>query len=93
MFHGVGNNDYYALNFSPINNLSDFKIKLNTEFEITGMYNLSNNTLPVLVKANKSFTLLEVLRGIFWELSFFGNPKDRDSKMKDIQKSCKDIDI
>ena len=36
-------------------------------------------------------TLFQVIYGLFWELSFFGNPKSRDKKAKEIKQALNDV--
>ena len=88
----VGKPVHYALEFSPVHTLSELPLKLNT------MMKLRDETsrkavypAPILVEAEKDFTLIDILRGIFWELSFFGSPTNRDTKSDELTKSMDDI--
>jgi len=89
----VGKPVNYALDFSPVDTLTELPIKLNKKITI---YDETNRKgvypPPVILEAEKTFTLAEILRGIFWELSFLGSPKDRNEKSAEIMQTMKDID-
>jgi hypothetical protein len=89
--HGLGGIEGpYALNFSPINTLTELEVKLNTAYEV---YDVREGLAdaPVLVAAQKQFRLLDILRGVFWELSFHGSLKNRDERAASIKQSVEDI--
>jgi len=46
---------------------------------------------PILT-ADYSFSLLQILKGIFWELSFHGSPKSRDEQMEKLKKQMDEIE-
>lgn len=91
IIHGIGEGGPYALDFSPINTLTELELKLNTEYNIYDMRNVSANT-PVLLTAKKQFSLLDILRGVFWELSFHGSIKNRDQRCAQLKQTVEDID-
>lgn len=83
----------YALDFSPVDTISELPIKLNNK--ITVYDETKRHTTyppPVILEAEKVFTLAEILRGIFWELSFMGSPKDRNEKSAELMQSIRDIE-
>ena len=92
-----GDKEKYALDMSITCNIIDCKIKLVEDISITdetknGFEILKQTGMfPVLIKGKKEHTLLDILRGIFWELSFFGGPKERDIQIEKIAKSIEDI--
>jgi hypothetical protein len=90
--HGLGGAEGpYALDFAPINTLTELEVKLNTEYKV---YDVRDGLVdaPVLVSAQKQFKLLDILRGVFWELSFHGSIKNRDERVASIKQSIADID-
>ena len=90
--HGLGGAEGpYALDFSPINTLTKLEVKLNTEYKVYDVREGLANT-PILVAAQKQFRLLDILRGVFWELSFHGSIKNREERKESIQQSMKDIE-
>lgn len=46
---------------------------------------------PTIVKTNKSFTLYDIIYGLFWELSFHGSPKDRDLRTAELTETMRKI--
>lgn len=47
---------------------------------------------PVVMKARKSFTFLDILYGIFWELTFHGPPVQRDRRLEGLVETMKKIE-
>jgi hypothetical protein len=88
--HGVGEGGPYALSFSPMNSMADLEIRLNDEVSLYDWRPFKTNPgsgsngPPVLAKVHKPFTLLDLLRGVFWELSFHGGPTDREAQVKEL---------
>ena len=90
--HGIGGPEGpYGLDFSPINSLTELEIKLNNEYKIFDMRNKKYLSTASLFTAQKEFTLLDILRGIFWELSFHGSVKNREERLEEIKQSVEDI--
>jgi len=46
---------------------------------------------PVIMKAKKSFTLLDILYGIFWEVTFHGPPAQRDKRAEELAETVRKI--
>lgn len=75
--------------------------------EMTPMYEISH--LPIKIKKSIGFTdgssnykeieccpnitLVELFKTIFWELSFYGSPKERDKRVDDLEKRLMDKNI
>ena len=78
----------YAIDFSPVHTLTGYPIKLNTELKVIPKMDWEN---PILT-ADYSFSLLQILKGIFWELSFHGSPKSRDEQMEKLKKQMDEIE-
>ena len=93
-FNGVGPSDEnpkeiidnWALDFTPVNKLAPLPVKLNPnilvrdEREIDGKYAPSRT----IAEVSATFSLLEVLSEIYWEISFHGSPQDRTLKNIEI---------
>jgi len=98
--HGLvdGEDETYALDFTPINKLVDCDIRLDRKLDITDEREESRNKsqegpiCPTLFQTNKNFSLRNILLGIFWELSFHGGPKSRDEKREEIMETMRRID-
>jgi hypothetical protein len=103
-FHGIGhvnseNNPWgmkmgedmpFGIGFTPVNELSHLPIRLNAAVSVHTM-DLDNHKHndPLIELGDKDFTLLDVLKGIFWELTWYGQtPEDRDEKKEEVQKAC-----
>jgi len=80
----------YALDFSPLHKMSDCIITLDHALSIYDEREKSN--CRALITSNKDFTLFDILRGLFWEFSFHGGPKERDIKLKKMEDTLKKID-
>jgi hypothetical protein len=74
---------------TPVYELSGLPVKLNDEFVI---YNGKDFACKnPLFSSTKGFTLLDILHGIFWELSFFGSTADREKMATNLHKQVEDI--
>lgn len=83
----------YALDFSPVDTLSELPVKLNRVIKIYD--ETSRNATyppPVLIEAEKEFRLADILRGIFWELSFHGSPVSRDERNEELKERMDEIE-
>ena len=80
-----------GLDFLPANQLIDCEIRQNTRFDVWGGIGYAIETIkePLWRLDCKSFTLLEVIYGIFFELSFHGNPKERDEMGNELVETIK----
>lgn len=87
-------NGRIGLDFLPANHLIDCEIRQNRRFDVcAGIgYGLEVSKEPVMRLDCKSFTLLEVIYGIFFELSFHGNPKERDERGNEVVESIKQVE-
>jgi hypothetical protein len=79
----------YALDFSPINELSNYKIKLFNQIVIEdGEKNKDSFTnIPYTMQIN----LGEMLYSIFWELSWHGSPNERNARGQELANRVKEI--
>lgn len=69
-FCGIGKHDAYAIEFSPIYELTLYPVVLNDKLSIEGQ----ESEKPLLA-VRMPFTLAEMVRGIVGELSFAGPPE------------------
>lgn len=83
--YGKANSETYALEFTPVNKIAHCKVELDRRFTIK-----ENDTF--VVSSYKDFTLYDILRGLFWELSFHGSPKQRDGQMEELYRRIDEID-
>jgi hypothetical protein len=85
----------YAVEFTPVNELMNCKIKLNKDLKFSH-WNHDVKDRDSKYYTDKEgwevqYTLGHILYGIIWELSFLGSPKDRDKKKKELEKTVDDI--
>lgn len=80
----------YAIDMTPANQLAHLPITLNEYFDLRDERE-GYNPSAVIAKVRKEFTLFDILFGIFWELSFFGSPVNRDKEKKEIERRFEEI--
>lgn len=92
-FHGLSDKSEdgpIALDFFPVNNIIHLPIIQNTEFKIHGGLGYKEDGATTYDFGNKKFTLMDILYGIFYELSFYGPPIRRDENVKIIKERLND---
>lgn len=82
-----GQRQSYAIEWSPVYEIIDLPVKLNTEFEITEI----KKKFKHIATFSINYTLGQILYAIIWELSFLGSPYMRDKEAKVIEQRVKDI--
>jgi hypothetical protein len=84
-------NGRIGLDFLPANHLIDCEIRQNTRFDVWGGigYGIEVSKEPLMRLDCKSFTLLEVIYGIFFELSFHGPPRERERRGNELVETIK----
>ena len=80
--------EQYAIEFSPMYELSDYIIKMLPKLRLT---NYSDENDNKDIDFTPSITLIELLYAIFWELSFCGSIENREQKKSNLEKSLKEI--
>ena len=92
-----GDDQSYAIEFTPINELIDCKLELNKKYVINDFREETHNAWKALddelkskhsfeaFSATKEFTLNEILSGLFHELTFFGSSKEKADKANEIK--------
>jgi len=78
-FHGLSNTDntMYSLSLSPIEELMFYEIKVNDN--VVGYENGEYVTM-----FQRKPTLFNILFGLFWEISFYGDTKNKVEVVKDL---------
>lgn len=76
---------HYGLDFTPVNELVHLPIRLRPEMEI-------HKDHKKLGEAPCTFTLLDVLGEIYWEISFYGGPEDRDREDAELRESMREVE-
>ena len=97
-FHMVSHKDELpmGLDFLPVNRFIDLPIRHNLEFKIYGrlgypsdLKKINDHTFDFGIKY---FSLIETVRAIFYELSFYGPPSRRAKNMSMIKDRIGEID-
>jgi hypothetical protein len=97
---GVGNlpeRNTYSIGFTPINKLKNLKVKLNNQvkwqkFIETGITLSTEGRFPVLMEGVLDIKLIDVFAGILYEMTFYGEPKNRQKVADDLKATSDRID-
>jgi len=89
----------YAIEMTPVYELKDYVIRIRPEMPITNYDTKSKDMKPHFLdevpleslKVKPSITLMELLYGIFWELTFFGGPENRNAKSDELSERLDDF--
>jgi len=76
---------HYAIDFTPVNELVHLPVRLRPQMEIQQGH-------QKLGQAPCTFTLLDVLGEIYWEISFHGSPESRDQRGAELRESVREIE-
>ncbi len=81
-FRGVADNfDLYSVEFLPISSYKNLKVKLNKKYCVKKM--IDDKELVVL-NTTKPFTLFEVIHSMLYEMSYYGEPQDREAALDEV---------
>lgn len=97
-FHGVCENytddnfkDQGKMNISilgsNLNSLKKCKVKINPKIQYHDFIIDKKNVkerFPLIIEGNRNFRFVDLIQAILVEISFFGTPKERDEKMKEL---------
>ena len=81
----------YAVEFTPINNLADYPIRISNKLHITDYDADPKDMTDNDIDLTPSITLMELLYWTFWELSFLGGPEDRDEEAEVLNQRVEDL--
>lgn len=103
-FHGIGlhKNDEnseeeetsYAIEFTPLNNLKHHQIRLNTFLSymvIPKRDEPKNDDSRFVDLGNKYFTLFDIIYAVLFEITFNGDPKNRDSRLAELEDTAQEL--
>jgi len=85
-FHGLGEKDTYAIEFTPINELTTYPLILNEDIALE-----DGKTEQVYLKCKMGFTLVDILIGIIEELSYMGPPDVRQIALEELRKRADEV--
>jgi hypothetical protein len=88
----------YGLSFSPLNNLGVYELKIDNHIEILPVnwekYAAKHRERPkCILDSNLDMTLFDALYGVFFEISFMGEPSDRAVKSAQLDQTVTAVDL
>ena len=101
-FHGIGKptaeemghcqdgKKYWGIDFSPMYKLADLPVKLDTGVEFFKPRDYKPGRKPI-IKAERSFSLEDVLDAIYWEISFHGDPQGKRERLEELKERVDSI--
>lgn len=89
-FHGIGSKDNgeeetYAIEFTPLNNLKNLPLRLNTNLSYFVLPKGKGKKAKDVYLGDRYFTLYDVLYAILFEITFNGDPKNRNSRLAELE--------
>lgn len=81
----------WAIDFTPVNEMRDVPVKLNTRVQIRDWREIGEDGLKVIAEGDTWFSLLEVLTELFYEISFHGSPSDRNEKFGELLQAVEEV--
>ncbi|MFA5048230.1 MAG: hypothetical protein WC516_04380 [Patescibacteria group bacterium] len=85
-FHGCGQDEQYAVEFSPLNELSIIPIILDENVSI-----INAETDEIVLKTKMSYTLADLIIGIVEELAFIGPPDIKAYALQELKSRAQDV--
>jgi hypothetical protein len=82
-FLGEQGGQSYAIEFSPLFEIADTSLRLDTAVVLKLKHSVKN--VEILLETKKTFTLWDVIGAILFEISFVGEPEERDDYALDLQ--------
>ena len=94
--HGYSSkeDEYYAMDFVPLNNLKNHIIKLNEKVNLFDYEKFREDDKEKLNSylGNKGFTIFDLFNGILSEISFHGGPQDKKERLTELEDSISEVD-
>ena len=81
----------YGIELSPTNELVDLPVMANREVKITIDNKGNRSKVGTQKVVNCKYTLLDILDAIYWEISFFGGPKESTEMREELCQQVTDI--
>jgi len=80
----------YAIELSPIYKLANYPIKICDEIIVADGDKVTHDITKCPLRP--SITLIELLYGVIWEISFFGSPAQRNAQKEELDDTINEID-
>lgn len=91
-FYGIGEeidgHSTYSVSYTPLYNLADIPVTLDKHFKVVSRFKKKTPS-KIVLEGTKNFTLLEVLDGIYDDISFMGGP---DENIKFLEEMKEDVE-
>lgn len=88
--HRPDGREHYSVSYSPMYDLADLPVKLNEEFEVWSPWKRGQKQ-ELLIKATRSYSLLEVLDAIYDDISFMGGPAENAAFLENMKETVEEI--
>jgi hypothetical protein len=72
---------HVSVSHCPVNQIAYVPLRLNEEFKIWD----KPPSNDIILRSKRSYTLLEVLEAIYWDISFDGSPSQRDAFVEELR--------
>lgn len=92
--HRTDSRERYGVSYSPMYELADYEVKLNHEFSVHKPWNAGDKISEnrELLRSTRSFTLLDVLDAIYYDISFMGGPSDNVAFLEEMKDTMDKIE-
>lgn len=85
-FHGCGQDEQYAIEFLPINEISILPVILNENVSI-----VNSDTDEIVLSTKMAYTLADIVNGVVEELSFIGPPDIKAYALQELKERSQEI--
>ncbi len=92
--HKKGSRISWGLDMTPLQDIIHLKLILNEDFKLIKRYRDGKTGVmkkKSILSCKKSFTLKNVIEGVFWELSFYGSPAMAAKSREELTSRIDDI--
>lgn len=95
-FQGIGHSAEegltpYGIDFTPLNKLKNYPIKLNTEYKIEE-YTLRKRRPRKIFAGKKAFTVYDVISAVLYEITFYGGPQQRNEQLEELKRRADEVE-
>ncbi len=85
----------WGIDFSPLGNLLHLPLVANEDFNVGNDLKYwkpdQTNEERFALQCKRKYTLKNVIEGVFWELSFYGSPEDKEETSKMIKERHEEV--
>ncbi len=81
----------YAIDFTPLNKLKKYPLKLNTEYIIEEYMRRKPRSRKIFA-GKKSFTVYDVIDAVLYEITFYGGPQQRNEQLEELKRRVDEVE-